>query len=220
MDTIKLPVHEREQTGNGPARRLRIQGLIPAVTYGKGKTPESITVSIEDLKAAWAHGHNVVLELDFGKAASRAKTSGKGKAKAPRYAVIKAIQFHPTKRHVLHVDLQEVDLAVELEAAVTIEGVGVPAGVADRGVVEWERREVTVRALPADIPAGLELDISGLEIGHHLTVSALKPVEGVTIVDDPEAIVVAVIPPRVEQPTVEVGEELEPEIASGQPSEE
>jgi large subunit ribosomal protein L25 len=96
----------------------------------------------------------------------------------------------------------------------------VPAGVADRGVVEWERREVTVRALPADIPPALELDISSLEIGHHLTVSALKPVKGVAIVDDPEAIVVAVLPPRVEQPTVEAGEELEPEIVTGEQSEE
>ena len=155
METIKLTVHEREETGNGPARRLRAQGLIPGVSYGKGTDATAISIDLEDLKAALAHGHNVVLELDFGKGAKGAKGATKSKV-ATRYAVVKEIQFHPTKRSVLHVDLHEVDLAVEIEATVAIELVGTPAGVADGGVLEWEHREVVVRALPADVPAVLE----------------------------------------------------------------
>jgi len=221
METIKLSVHEREETGDGPARRLRAQGLIPAVSYGKGKTPTLLSVGLDDLKAAWAHGHNVVLELDFAKPAKGAKSAAaKSKAKGSRYAVIKEIQFSPTKHHVLHVDLHEVDLAVEIEAEVTVEGVGTPAGVADGGIVEWERREVAVRALPVDIPPVLELDISKLLIGHHLSVSALKAPKGVTIVDDPETILIALVPPRVEHVAAEVAEEVEPEVVGGQKSEE
>ena len=81
MDSIKLSVYEREETGNGPARRLRTKGLVPAVSYAKGREATSIALNVEELKAAMAHGHNVVLELDFGKGA---------KGKASRYAVVKA----------------------------------------------------------------------------------------------------------------------------------
>ena len=222
MDTIKLSVHERDETGNGPARRLRAQGLIPAIAYAKGKTPTAIALDLDELKAAWTHGHNVVLELDFGKPAKGAKAAAKAKAKSTRYAVIKEIQFHPTNRRVLHVDLHEVDLAVEIEAEVAIEGFGTPAGLIDGGVIDWERREVTVRALPSDVPASLELDISGLVIGHHLSVSALKAPKGVTIVDDPETMLVALVPPRVEQaaPEAAAAEEVEPEVVGSQKSEE
>lgn len=214
MDTIKLLVHERQETGNGPARRLRAEGMVPAVSYGQGKPATSLSIDLDTLKGALAHGHNVVLELDFGKGA-------KGKAKAARYAVVKEIQYHPSKRHVLHVDLHEVDLGTEIEASVAVEAVGTPAGLADGGILEWERREIVVRALPVDIPQALELDVSGLHIGHQLTVEALQAPEGVTIVDEPEAMIVALIPPRVEQEPTEVEEEAEePEVIGSENAEE
>lgn len=214
MDTIKLSVNEREETGNGPARRLRAQGRIPAVTYGKEKGATAISVDLEELKAAAGHGHNAVLELDFGKGA-------KGK-KAARYAVVKQLQFHPVKRTLLHVDFHEVDLAVEIESPVSIEPVGIPAGLIDGGILDWERREVTVRALPQDMPEALELDVSGLVIGHHLTVADVSAPAGVNIIDDPETVLCALVPPRVEQPTAaELAEEAaEPEVIGSPPSEE
>jgi large subunit ribosomal protein L25 len=232
MDTMKLSVHEREETGDGPARRLRAQGRIPGVTYAKGKAATSISLDLEELKAAMAHGHNVVLELDFSKSAKAAKGTSaaaakgaaetKGKGKEARYAVVKQLQFHPVKRQLLHVDLHEVDLAVEIESPVSIEAFGTPAGLIDGGILDWERREVTVRALPGNMPAALELDVSGLYIGHHLSVAALAAPRGVTIVDDADAVLVALVPPRVEQaPVAEVAEEAaEPEVIGSQPSEE
>ncbi len=211
MDTIKLPVHEREETGNGPARRLRAQGLIPGVTYAKGKPATSIAVGLDDLKAAMTHGHNVVLELEFVKGGKGTKGGAKSKSKVARFAVVKQIQVHPTKRNLLHIDLHEVDLAEEIEASVAVEAVGTPAGLVDGGVMDWEHREVLVRALPNSIPAVLELDVSGLMIGHHLSVAALSAPEGVTIVDDPETMIVALVPPRVEAVVaVEAEEGLEP----------
>jgi hypothetical protein len=84
------------------------------------------------------------------------------------------------------------------------------------GVVDWEHREVTVRALPEDVPASLELDVSGLHVGHHLTAGALQVAPGVTIVDDPETIIVTVIPPRVQEGGAETGEApAEPEVIGG-----
>jgi large subunit ribosomal protein L25 len=221
MDSIKLSVHERQETGNGPARRLRAKGLVPAVSYAKGKAASPIALEVEELRAAMAHGHNVVLELVFDKGAQ-----GEGGKTKGRYAVVKELQFHPVKRYLQHVDLHEVDLDVEIEAPVAVEGVGTPAGLIDGGVVDWERREVTVRALPGNMPASLQLDVSGLVIGHHLTVAALVAPEGTTIIDDPEAMLVALVPPRVEVPTAAevaaeaAAEAVEPEVIGAKPTEE
>jgi large subunit ribosomal protein L25 len=220
MDSIKLSVHERTETGNGPARRLRAKGLVPAVSYAKGREATAIALEVEELKSAMAHGNNVVLELVFDKGAQ-----GEGGKMKGRYAVVKQLQFHPVKRYLQHVDLHEVDLDVEIEAPVAIEALGTPAGLTDGGVLDWERREVTVRALPGNMPASLELDVSGLLIGHHLTVAALTAPAGVTIVDDPEAMLIALVPPRVVEPTAaetlaEAAEAAEPEVIGAKPTEE
>jgi large subunit ribosomal protein L25 len=120
------------------------------------------------------------------------------------------------RRNLLHVDLHEVDLKVEIEANVAIELVGTPAGLEDGGVVDWLQREVVVRALPSDIPAVLQLDISDLLIGHHLNVEKLSTDLGVTIVDDPETIIVALVPPRVQEEALETAEAAaEPEVVGG-----
>jgi large subunit ribosomal protein L25 len=217
METVRLPVQERDLTGDGPSRRLRAAGRVPGVLYGKGLEPKSISVALEDLRAALAHGHNVVLELDFGKPVK----SARGKSKAvPQYAVVKDIQLHPVKRHPLSIDFHAVDLAHEIEAPVPVELVGTPAGVREGGVVDWEHREVVVRALPGALPEAIPLDVSGLHVGQHLTVAALAAPPGVVILDDPETIVVTLLPPRVEQPGVTAEEAGEPEVVGGSKSEE
>jgi len=216
METVRLSVEERELTGDGPSRRLRAAGRVPGVLYGKGREPKSISVALDDLRQVLGHGHNVVLELDLGAQAKR----GKAKRPAPTYAVIKEIQLHPIKHQPLNVDLQVVDLAHEIEAPVPIELVGTPVGVREGGVIDWEHREVMVRALPAEVPEVIPLDVSALRIGQHLTVAALAAPPGVTILDDPETIVVTLIPPRVERPVPVAEEAVEPEVVRESGSEE
>ena len=151
---------------------------------------------------------------------ARLAQSGKGRP-GPLYAVVKELQFHPIRRQLLHVDLHEVDLAVEIEAPVAIELVGIPAGAEDGGVLDWALREVTVRALPNSIPALIELDVSGLQIGQHVSVASLVAGEGVTIVDDPEIMIAALLPPRVQEEEVAAVEETEqPEVIGGKSEEE
>jgi large subunit ribosomal protein L25 len=219
MDNVKLIVSERTETGNGPARRLRLVGQVPGVVYGKSTGSSAVSVTVESLRDALVHGHNVVMELDFSEG-DKTKKAAKGKA-APRYAVVKELQFHPVRRNLLHVDLHEIDLKVEIEAPVAIELVGTPAGLEDGGVVDWVQREVTVRALPSEIPTSIELDISELQVGHHISVDALATVAGVTIIDDPEIMVVALVPPRVqEEAPAEAEASAEPEVIGGAKSEE
>jgi large subunit ribosomal protein L25 len=190
------------------------------VVYGRESSATPISVALEDLKAAMTHGHNVVLELGLDAKARAARKEGKGRP-GPLYAVVKELQFHPTRRQLLHVDLHEVDLAVEIEAPVAIELVGTPAGAEDGGVLDWAHREVTVRALPNSIPALLVLDVSGLQIGQHVSVASLVAGEGVTIVDDPEIMIAALLPPRVlEEEPVAAEEQAEPEVIGAESAEE
>lgn len=219
MDNVKLSVSERTEAGNGPSRRLRKVGSVPGVVYGRGTVTTPVAIDLISLREALAHGHNVVMELVFGEAGAGAKKGAKSKA-AKRYAVVKELQFHPLRHQLLHVDLHEVSLKEEIEAPVTIELVGTPAGVADGGIVDWVHREVVVRALPGDIPTSLELDISDLLIGHHLNVEALAAGTGVTIVDDPETMVVALVPPRVQEAAEEGEAAAEPEVIGGAKTEE
>jgi len=227
MDTIKLPVQTRSERGNGPSRRLRANGHIPGVVYGKGSDATPITVAFEDFKAAMAQGHNVVLELGLDTKTRSARKGGKSRP-GPLYAVVKELQFHPTKRRLLHIDLHEVDLSVEIEAAVPLELIGTPAGVVDGGILDWEHREVNVRALPTDIPDKMELDVSELEVGQNITVAALVAGEGVAIVDDPETMIAAVLAPRLHEEEealaaeeeFEEGLEPEPELIGEESAEE
>lgn len=207
MDTVKLTIHPREESGKGPCRRLRAAGSVPATVYAKGQEAVSISVEKADLKLALTGATNVVLELVYAE--------GKGRKK--HYAVVKESQYHPVRRDLLHLDLHEVDLKQEIEASVPIELRGAPAGADEGGVIDQSHREVTVRALPTEVPSHLELDVSSLIIGGNLHVSDLVAPAGVTILDDPETSVVSLLAPRVEveEAAAEGVEGVEGEAAEG-----
>ncbi|MGI5939875.1 MAG: 50S ribosomal protein L25 [Thermoleophilia bacterium] len=224
MDMIKLAVQERKESGNGPSRRLRAASIIPGVVYGKGSRSTPVSIKYDDLKAVLAHGQNVVIELELDQQ-MRAARKVDGNASDAVYVVVKELQFQPLRRTLLHVDLQEVDLAVEIEAPVPIEIVGTPAGVVDGGILDWNQREVTVRALPNNVPQSIELDVSELLIGQTLTVSALASVEGVTVLDESDTVLASLLAPRAEEEEEDLAEEelaepAEPEVIGAETSEE
>lgn len=192
MDTFKLTVEKRDTSGKGPARRLRMVGKLPAVVYGKGLETEPLTLDLTDVRSALRHGQNVVLELAY------AGTAGK-----KRYAVIKEMQHSAAKHALLHMDLHEIDLKEEIEAAVAVELLGTARGIADGGVLDHQHHEVHLRALPTVVPAGLQIDVSDLGIGDHVTVADLAAIDGVTFIDDPGLVIAAVLAPRVAEEAAE-----------------
>jgi large subunit ribosomal protein L25 len=218
MDAIKLDVRLREETGDGPSRRLRAAGEIPGVAYGKGHEATPIVIQLDALREAMSHGHNVVLQLQFAEDAK----GGRERRLAPLYAVVKEIQRNPTKRTVLHIDLHEVNLGEDIEAQVPIELVGTAAGTKEGGVLDWEHREVLVRAHPQQVPQTLELDVSDLEIGQHVSAGDIKIPAGVVLVTDAETVIASVLAPRVEAElaAAEAPEDVEPEVIGGAKSEE
>jgi large subunit ribosomal protein L25 len=181
MAEITLTATPRPPQGTRPARRLRGEGKIPGVVYGLGADPVTLTVEWRELRAALIteQGLNAVINLEIE--GTRTPT------------LLKDMQRHPVRRNVLHVDFIRVDLdkTVDVEVTIHLEG---EAELVSRegGVVDQVLQSLLITAKPADIPSGLSIDISGLEIGEALRVSDIVLPAGVTTpVDGDDPVVTA-----------------------------
>src|SRR5215210_5676217 len=201
-ERIKLEVREREGRGSADARRLRKAGFIPGVLYGKGKGSYAICVPERDLRRVMTGqgGLHAILDVVL-----------EGQ-KTTHASILKDYQQDPIRGHISHVDLQEVRLDQPIQATVTVQLVGEPAGAKEGGVLSQVQREIRVEALPMEIPEHIDLDVSGMAIGDSLRLVDLAPIEGLTYLDDAEETVLASVglPTRVEEPeeVVAEGEEL------------
>ena len=207
-ERAKIEVREREQFGSRDTRRLRKQGLIPGVLYGKGKPPHAFVVAERDLRGALTGPSGLHAILDVVLA---------GQATV-HPSILKEYQRDPIRGTVTHVDLQEVRLDQPIQALVAVALVGEAPGVKLGGVLTHVTRDVNVEALPMSIPEHVDLDVSALEIGDTLRVEDLPAVSGVTYLDDPhETVIVTVTLPKLvveEEPEVVEGEEGE--VAEGE----
>jgi len=201
-ERIKLEVKEREHRGSADARRLRRDGYIPGVLYGRGKQPHAICVPERDLRRVLtgAGGLHAILDVVL-----------EGQ-KTTHASILKDYQQDPIRGHISHIDLQEVRLDQPIQASVTVQLVGEPVGVKEGGVLSQVQREINVEALPMEIPDHVDLDVSGMAIGDTMRLADLAPMDGVTYLDNPEETVLATVtlPTRVEEPEEEAeeGEEL------------
>jgi large subunit ribosomal protein L25 len=207
-ERMKLQVQDREGRGSAESRRLRKQGLIPGVLYGRGKDPQPICIPERELRRVLTGGHGLHAILDV-------TLEGKETAYP---SILKEFQQHPVKGGITHVDLQEVRLDQPIQARVVVELVGEPVGVTEGGVLSQVSREVTIESLPLEIPEHLELDVSGMAIGDTLRLSDLGEQEGVTFLDDPEETVLATVtmPTRFVEPEIEEVEGEEGELPEGE----
>jgi large subunit ribosomal protein L25 len=183
MKTIELNVERRSETGKGPARRSRANGRIPAVVYGAGKPTVPVHLERRALTDAFraGAGENAIFLL---------KLAGSDQS---RHVMIRELSRDPVSREPLHIDFVRVMMDAKVRVRVPIEVVGVAKGVkADGGILDYVTREVEIECLPGNIPEHLPIDVAELAIGDALRISALPAPEGVTIVDDPEKVLVHV----------------------------
>jgi large subunit ribosomal protein L25 len=194
-----LKAAPRSEFGSRTSRRLRREGLVPGVVYSGGAEAHAFQVAERDVRNVLGEGA-ALFDLEIA-----------GTKTVP--VVVKEQQLHPVRGSLQHIDLQEVrlDEAIQAEVTVELEGTEVAPGVKGGGVLEHVTREVTVEALPTEIPDRLVADVSAMEINDTLQLSALP--EGVTLVaDDLDEVTIATLsPPRVEEvvePEVEEETEL------------
>jgi large subunit ribosomal protein L25 len=206
-ERIKLTVTEREKHGSRESRRLRKQGFVPGVLYGRSK-PRSISVPERELRRALSGpaGLHAILDVVL-----------EGQ-KTTHPSVLKDYQQDKLRGLVTHIDLHEVRLDQPIQTSVSVHLVGGEdaPGVREGGVLSQVTREVTVEALPMEVPEHLELDVGAMAIGDTLRIENLRAPDGVTVVDDPETVLATVtLPTRVVEPEEEL-EEAEAEGVEGE----
>ena len=200
-----LTVKRRESQGKRRVARLRQEGLVPGVVYGKGTEPVPVTVDHRELVRllqAKAGEHSLVT--------IRVEDDGKPWEKP---ALVQAIQHDPVDGHVVHVDFHTILLTEKLKVKVPLVLKGEPVGVKqDGGVMEHFLREIEVECLPAEIPAHVEHDISAMTIGQTIHVRDLTAPAGAKITTDPGAPIASVQTPKVEKPEEVEAAPTEPEV--------
>jgi large subunit ribosomal protein L25 len=202
-DRATLNVSERAEFGSRTSRRLRRSGLVPGIVYGGGNEPRPFQVAERDARAVLTHG-GALIDVRFD-------------GSSPTPVVVKEQQRDPVRGQLIHLDLLEVKLDQEIQAEVPIELLGTEEapGVKEGGVLEHVTHQITIEALPTEIPESIPADVSGMAIGDTLQLSAITAPEGVEFalgegVDPDEVTIATLSPPRVEEePEPELEEEAE-----------
>lgn len=203
MSTM-LKATNREDLKGSSLKKLRNNGHVPAVIYGKGVANQAIAVNeIEFMKTLKETGKNGIINLTTD---------------SDSYEVIThAMQRDALKGDLVHVDFYKVDMKSKMDANVPIHLVGEAMGVKDGGIVQQTLYEVSVRSLPADIPEALEVDISHMMIGDSLQVRDLPIADRYEINNEPEEGIMSILAPVLnnepdEQQEKEDKEEVQAEM--------
>jgi large subunit ribosomal protein L25 len=189
MEQIELEVFLRTDKGKGAAHRIRREGKIPGVLYGRGVETYPLILNPADLKKILSGGarENTLINL---------KVKGPGSEKiGARVVMVKDLQVHPLRRAYLHADFYAVAMHEKIIVDVPIRLTGKAEGVKTGGILEQPRRDVRIRCLPSHIPEFVEIDVTGLKINDSLHVQDIPTSEQCEIVADSNFTVAIVTPP-------------------------
>jgi large subunit ribosomal protein L25 len=203
MSEVTLRAETGRATGSRESRRLRKTGRVPAIVYGKTIEPITVAVDAHDLHMALhtEAGANALINLEI-------------EGKDVVLTMARVIERHPFRNEYRHVDFVTVSLDETIHAEVVIHFEGTPVGVIEGGVFSPSKTHVVVETLATSIPSGIELDISGVDVGGALRIADLPEIEGVLYIEDPETVLMSVTAPAAEieeEPEELEGEELEGE---------
>ena len=196
--SLTIKAEKRDAGGKNVARRIRREGNVPAILYGLDVENVPLALSKRDIFdiLKTETGANTIFQVAF--------------EKDKLEVMIKDYQQDVTTDELLHVDLFRISMEQEIRVSVPIVLTGDAVGVkAEGGFVESATREVEVECLPKDIPENIEVDISALHLNQSLKIEDLAPVERVKVLSDPQAMIVLIKAPSVEEVAEEVPEEEE-----------
>ena len=213
MELLELNVNIRTTVGNGPARRLRQSGKIPAVLYGPGKEPILLSVKMSDFDQVLKKSRVGQLLLNLVIQDGETYT---------RSAMVKELQTHPVSRKFLHVDFYEIAMDRKVRVKVPIVTTGMAKGVELGGVLQIIRREIEVLCLPFEVPESIEIDVADLDIGDSIHVGDISPEGEIEFLEEDNFTVVTLLSPKIEEeeePTEEEEEEAEEAAVEGEEEE-
>jgi len=200
---VKLTAERRTATGRSAVRKLKAQGVVPAVIYGAKDKAEPLQVSRRDINAMLSHaaGENILVELEIA-----------GKS---RLALVQEVQHAPLGNAILHVDFHAVSMDEVIQADVPLEPTGIANGVKNMGgLLEQNLRSLAIECLPRDLPDLITVDVSALNIGDAIHVREIQLPTGVTTRVQPDLTAFSVLAPTVEEEPVvaEVDAAAGPEV--------
>ncbi|NLB66661.1 MAG: 50S ribosomal protein L25 [Lentisphaerae bacterium] len=206
MSDTKLIAQSRVARGSAAVGRLRRTGWLPAVVYSEGRPGVNVQVNEHNFVMLLRQHRSENLIVDLA-------VEGGAETKV----MLKALQHHPITGRILHVDFYEVSMTRAIEIEVPIELVGEADGVVNHGgMIEQVMRTLRLECLPGDLVDQLELDVTALNIGDVLRVKDIAvDASKLTVLDDPEQVVVALAAPRVEEAAeADEAEGAEPEVVT------
>jgi large subunit ribosomal protein L25 len=198
---VSLTAKSRTERGKNAARRLRAAGFVPVTVYGGGLETASTTIAKREFATLLrTHGRNKVFVLNIDGSESPVK--------------IADLQLDPIKGTLIHADLMRISLTEKSKFNVPIKMIGESEGVKlGGGILDVVNHTLEVRCLPGDLPAVVEVDVTNLVIGDHLSVKDLNLGDKIEILDDPNSVIVTLSAPRAEEtPEVVTETTAEPEV--------
>ena len=202
MEKIELKVTVRNKVGNGAARELRREGMIPAIFYGSKAEPVMLSVITRELENILKTSNigQVLLELliQNGKQTSRT-------------AMIKELQTQPVSGSLLHVDFYEVAMDQKIKISIPVVTTGQAIGIEEGGVLQLVRHEVEIFCYPNNIPESLEIDVTDMGIGDSKHMDEVSIDDSFELVDETNFTIVTVLSPKAEEEEEVVEEEEEGE---------
>lgn len=188
MEQIELNANLRDKRGKGISHRLRREGKIPGVYYGKGEKNILLTLDPHqmDKKLSQEGGMNSLIRL---------KIEGKGDFNV----ILRAYQADAITRVFTHADFQHVDLTEKISVEVPVHLLGSPLGIKEGGILQQVTRFLTVLCFPTNIPKEITADVSALKIGQNLHLHELKLPQGVEITGAVDLTIASVLAPREEE---------------------
>lgn len=197
MSEIGVLQVEERAINAGKNKALRREGYVPANIYGKGSTPEGVTIKKDELRRAIIKfGRNAIFKIHGSQNNDQ------------EIVMIKEIQYTPIISEFQHVDLQKVSLTEEIKTEVPVKIIGKELLEAKRYAFSWQIDVLVVKGFPQDIPDEIELDVSGMVPGDVIVIGDLKLPTGVTTEVEPDQVVASVNEGRVQQ-AEETDEEAE-----------
>ena len=188
MELQQLRVTVRDASGKGAASRVRASKNVPGVVYGGNAQPLSVAIDEHEMMQLLHSrgGQHAVVQLQI---------EDKPDLSSP--ALLKAVQYHPVKGDVLHVDFLRFRLDERISTSVQLNLTGRPACLQEGGMLDQQLRELEIECLALDVPEEIAFDVSWMNIGDTVHVEALKVPDNITVLTDPERAVATVVLPRM-----------------------
>lgn len=182
----QLQALDRNHLSRARLKQLRREGRLPGIVFGKHLGNRMIHLSSRDFQRWLKKGSSQIIDLSID-----------GREKIP--VLLEGLQRDPITREWIHVDFLHVKMDEQVKTRVPIEYKGTPKGTKMGGITQIQETYVEVEGFPGDLPSSLETDIGDLDVGESLLVSDLSLPDGVTILAPPEALLVSIVPSRLDK---------------------